>query len=263
MDKPNPTAKTVPDLPPSPDSQASRVSNTKKFPLRPQVLIALVVLIVISGGVGVSIYLNHVNQDAAATAQHNAYLSALSGNGTLVFTDPLNQEHGSQWLTSSDGETTCRFEGGTYHIKPQGEYFKECNTSGTFSNFAFEVEMTITQGTQESCGGIVFRDDEKGEFYYFAIYQDGKYDISRYADYGMFDHLLPYGHSSAIHTGLGQLNKLAVRATGSTLIFYINEQQVQQLQDRVYTAGNIGFAAFPDIGNEADLSFANARLWTL
>jgi hypothetical protein len=275
----NPDATKVSTTTKLPDaSNGKSTSSQKKRRWLPQVLIALAILVILSGVVGVSIYQNHVNQvnttqqtnktatattqlKETATAQHNAYLSALAGNGTLVFTDSLNQENGSQWHTDADGETTCQFAEGAYHIKPQSRHFKECNVHGTYSNLAFEVEMTITQGR---CGGIVFRDNEKGDFYSFSVYQDGKYDIARYADYGIFEHLLPYGHSSAIHTGFGKLNKLAVKASGSTLIFYVNEQQIQQLQDKSgYASGSIGFAAYPNIGDEADVSFTNARLWTL
>jgi eukaryotic-like serine/threonine-protein kinase len=241
----------------SPTPTSKSTGSQKKRRWLPQVLIALAILVIISSIIGLGIYQNNANVEKA----DNAYLSDLSQNGTLALSDPLNQERGSQWQTDTNGDTTCQWTSEAYHIKPQGKYFKECDAIGTYSNFAFEINMTIIQG---NCAGIVFRSDKNGNFYYFAIYQDGKYDIARYADYGIFEHLLPYGHSTAIHTGLGQQNKIAVRANSSTLTFYVNEQQIQKLNDESgYTSGSIGLAAYPNFGNGADISFSNARLWTL
>jgi hypothetical protein len=240
---------------------AMTVLDPKKG-LIPILLISLALMLVIGSIVGFIIYQSYqdnVNRQKA----HDAYLSSLSGNGTLIFSDPL-REASSWWRNDTDGgATTCQFEGNAYHIKPQGSYFKGCYAQGTYSKFAFEVQLTIIQGDS---GGITFRDshDRNGMFYLFSIYQDGKYDIARYAMFGTFEHLLPYGHSSAIHTGLGKPNTMAVRASGRALTFYVNEQEIQHFQDDGYDSGSIGLTAYPEnVGNEADLSFTNARLWTL
>lgn len=251
-----------PDLPPSDSLTTKSTKSPKKHRLRPQIIIALVILVIISGIIGVSIYQNQANQQAA-TAQHNAYLSTLTGNGTLVFTDPLKQENGSQWTASSDDVGICQFADGAYNVKQQSSAPKACNTrDDTYSNFAFEVQLTITQG---GCGGIAFRDDvpppDYGAFYQFRICQNGRYDIAGYASYGAVMQL-PYGTSPAIHLGLGQPNTIGVRANGSSMTFYVNEQFLAQAQDSTYTSGHIGLIAYPYNG-VASVSYSNARFWTL
>ena len=221
--------------------------------------ITIYLIVLLISGVSVFvIYQNNVNQ----TNAHNAYLSSLSGNGTLVFSDPLSQENGSQWSASTGNGGICQFEGNAYHIKQQSDSFLGCKaTSGTYGNFAFEVQLTIIQG---GCGGVSFRDKGNGFFYYFHICQDGSYDITGYANYGGLQHL-PYGKSSAFHAGLGQQNTIAVKAIGSVMAFYVNEQHITQAQDDGrYTEGSIGLGAYPPgLDTPTEVAYTNARLWTL
>ena len=116
---------------------------------------------------------------------------------------------------------------------------------------------------------MVFREGSTGSsFDYFYICESGRgvdhYNIVRYAGY-LTDRQLPYGDSSAIHVGLGQLNTIAVRAVGGNMTFYINEQQVAQAQDPDgYMQGGIGLAAYPPgLNDPSEVAFTNARLWTL
>ena len=80
---------------------------------------------------------------AQAQAAMNPYPSYFSEKGTLAFVDPLSQESGSQWISGKG----CQFTRGAYHVSEQrSNYFKWCPASGTFSNFAFEVQLMIVQG---------------------------------------------------------------------------------------------------------------------
>ena len=130
-----------------------------------------------------------------------------------------------------------------------------------FGNFALEVQLTITQG---DCGGITFRDDNNGHFYKFEICQDGTYGVSKYSSYSSGT-MLQKATGSAIRPGLNQQNKMAVVSSSSTLIFYVNEQQIDQEQDSNYTPGKIALIASPfsPNGHATDVAYSDARLWTL
>ena len=273
-------------LPPLPDHVASQTINSmKNTVLQNKILIAVIVLFIISSTVGMGIYqINQRNISVTATEQANAtatvqtqvaatvlaiasnpYPSYLTGNGMPAFADPLSQENESKWSssTNSDGGA-CQFTGGAYHVSQQtNNYFYSCAANGTFSNFAFEVKMTIIQG---NCGGTTFRNDNNGHFYYFDVCQDGNYRITRYFGYsGSSTTGLGSGRSLAIHTGLGQRNKIAVVADGSTMAFYVNEQQINHVQDDNYPSGIIGLIASPyyQTGSATDVAYSNAKLWTL
>ena len=112
---------------------------------------------------------------------------------------------------------------------------------------------------------MVFRNNGDGHFYYFHICENGNYRVIKYVVKGDSDtNPLNFGaSSSAIHTGLGQQNKIAVVASGSTMTFYVNEQQIDQKQDSSYASGIISLIADPEYKNATDVAYSNARLWTL
>src|SRR5258708_20163294 len=62
---------------------------------------------------------------------------------------------------------------------PQKGFFQPCFAQGpSFSNFAFQVQMTILQGDE---GGVIFRADPvHSKFYLFRISQSGSYDLFVY-----------------------------------------------------------------------------------
>src|SRR5260370_20101840 len=225
-------------------------SGTKRSGLLLLPVLALVILVIIFsvwGGIG--FYLNETNRlmsqvnptattvaniatsqaKETATAQNfpsPTYPPYLSGSGTLAFVDPLSQEGGSKWSSfSASNGAACQFTGGAYHVSQPQKYFTSCRAGRIFSNFAFEVQLRITQG---DCGGTDFRDDRQGHFYYFHICQDGGYKVAIYSSSTDFTNLRG-GNSSAIHAGLGQQNKVAVVASGSTITFYVNEHQIDQV----------------------------------
>ena len=62
---------------------------------------------------------------------------------------------------------------------------------------------------------------------------------------------------------MGQGNKIAVVASGSTMTFYVNERQIDQEQDSSYASGSLGLVANPGYDHATDVAYTNARLWTL
>jgi DNA-binding XRE family transcriptional regulator len=235
-------------------------------------LIALVILTIIGSAGALLFYArNHTitevnngsREQASKIATDQAYPGYLSRHGTLAFFDPLSQEGGSKWSsrTGSYG-SACRFTGGAYHASQSRlGAFRSCAANGIFSNFAFEVQLTIIQG---DCGGMLFRNDIEEHFYYFHICQDGAYRVLSYvSDSGSSAKILQDSSSLTIHIGLGQHNKIAIVANGSTLTFYVNEQQIDQEQDSSSTSGTISLIANPRYGNVTDVAYRNARLWTL
>ena len=237
------------------------------------VIVALILLLIMSSIVGVGVYQNYVYQmnasaiagtsQANATAKAQAYPAYLPGKGTLVFADPLSQESGSQWSASSNNSgQACQFNGGVYHVSEQQHNVNmDCRAHGAFSDFAFEVQLVIVQG---DCGGMSIRENDQGQFYNLWICQNSRYTVTKYTNYSGTDaKTLRDSSSSAIHTGLGRQNKVAVEASGSILTFYVNEQQIDQEQDSSYTSGWIGLLAFTELGNVTDVAYSNARLWKL
>ncbi|MBV9688440.1 MAG: protein kinase [Ktedonobacteraceae bacterium] len=236
-------------------------------------VIGLILLLIISGVVGVVVHQNDINQAniattatavaSAATATAAVVNDPYSPPGTLALYDPL--EAPGHWQNSSDTAFggACQFMGGNYHLtqsKPSS-FFPCTNSDRAFSNFAFDVQMTITRG---NCGGLVFRYDGSGPTeYLFEVCQDGSYRLYLYKGSKASDAVtLAYGNSPAIKQGLGQMNLLAVVADGKALTLYANNQKIDQASDATYSIGYLGFVA-EDNQNATEVVYSKARVWQI
>jgi hypothetical protein len=199
--------------------------------------------------------------NATATVLQRIFSQATNGNPAL--NDSLNQQNNNNWEVDSKADGgACAFANGAYHVStPLTGFFSSCyDQSHIFSNFVFQVQMTVLKGDR---GGIIFRSDPTHtKFYLFRAGQDGSYDLYLYVDTnGSNSQLLAQGSSSAIHMGLNRPNKIAVIARGSNLSFYINQQFVVSVKDTAYQSGSIGVFA-DDQANPTEVAFSNAKVWT-
>ena len=195
-----------------------------------------------------------------ATTQANPYPSYLAGNGTLVSVDPLSQPD-NNWINSSNSSIggAAQFTQGAYHVRESQQnrvYFAEYDTNN-FSNFAFEVEMTVARG---DCGGIMFRYTSIAGGYIFGVCQDGSYVLSQASSKNI--QILKRGTSTAIHAGYNQSNVIAVVANGSSIDLYVNSQQIDSANDATYSYGSLALCAAND-SSLTEVVYSNARLWTL
>ncbi|MBV9230414.1 MAG: hypothetical protein JOZ18_13980 [Chloroflexi bacterium] len=195
---------------------------------------------------------------AAVVAVANPYPPHMA---TTALNDPLSDNsQGNQWDSGTftrGGQ--CTFTAGAYHVTaPAHAGLFDCNAEAhSFSDFTYQVQMTILQGNQ---GGIFFRQrNALGPYYSFSIGTDGSYTL-RKSD-GLRLSLLRSGISLAIKTGLNQPNVLAVVAQGSTITLYINGQLIDQLSDTASLSGLIGVATDAQT-QQAEVTYSNAQVWT-
>lgn len=187
--------------------------------------------------------------------------------GNVVLDDPMSDNsQGNQWVEGS-ATGSCQFTGNAYHVTIPGTanpITESCPANNTnFSNFAFQVEMTIIKG---STGGITFRNLTRSQFYYFYITVNSRYSLALFSPSTTNQPVvktLQSGFSSAIHTLPGQSNLLAVVAHGNTIDLYANKTRVSSVVDATYTSGRIGVAAHITASShvDTDVMFKNARVW--
>ncbi len=207
---------------------------------------------------------------AQATAQVQATATALQAiytqatHGTPALSSSLAAQDNYNWdVNDTTDGGGCGFNGGTYHstLFSKNFYFPCFARTSNFSNFAFQVQMTINQGDE---GGLVFRgnsNSDLAQFYLFSIDQSGGYRLVLSKD-TTHNTTLADDTSSAIKTGIGQTNMLAVVAKGGILYLYINKQYVGSASDSTYSSGMLGVFA-SDASTTTDVSFRNAQVWTL
>jgi hypothetical protein len=202
---------------------------------------------------------------ATATALQAMLSQAMSGNKAL--NDPLSAPNSNNWDQLSASNSTqsgsCAYTGGAYDSSmPTKGYFQPCYAQApTFSNFAYQVQMTIKQGDE---GGILFRaTPANSKFYLFRITQSGAYDLFVYIDnQGTHAKNLLSNSTTLFKQGVNQPNTITVVASGSNLYFYINGQYLDGISNSTLTSGKIGVFG-ESYTNPTDVAFSNAQVWTI
>lgn len=196
---------------------------------------------------------------AQATASTPQGLYVVTTRRTPNVTDPLAGASGLKWdvLTFSGGGS-CGYTNGAYHATmPQSGFFAFCQAEATnYSNFLYQVRMTILHGSGSDGGGLLFRVAGNAQ-YRLRIGIDGSYDLVTPAK------TLTSGTSSAIKTGLGQSNLVAVAARGSTIDIYVNKVLIITLTDTTSSVGKIGVMGVDFSTTAVDVAFSNAQIWLL
>ena len=145
---------------------------------------------------------------------------------------------------------------------PTKGFFQPCYAQApTFSNFAYQVQMTIKQGDE---GGILFRaDPTNSKFYLFRINQSGAYDLFVYIDnQGTHAKNLLSNSTSLFKQGLNQPNTITVVAWGGSMYFYINGQYIGSVSNTTLSSGKIGVFG-ESFTNSTIVAFSNAEVWQL
>jgi serine/threonine protein kinase len=313
------TASRNTDLRPSQKIQGTTLSHLKavakpvyrdnQFRPATTIVILLVIFIIVASGVGIFALSN--NQKAqlqhnvaatrvvakAATAKAltqsiQASQTAVAGadpylatnGGVLVFDDPLTSNKNS-WQVGPDatGITAgkCEITDQGYQVDAPSVAPTPCfQTTQSFTNFAYQVNLTFTAiGQSYSGGGIIFRSSSDfKQYYYFEIFGSGTYTLQKCTEFGCSNYMDGYTLGkpivSAFHTGINVTNTLAVVANGNTIDLFVNKQKISEVTDQIstpYTAGSIGVLATAgnDLGvdtadNTATTAiFSNAKVWKL
>lgn len=247
------------------------------------IVLLVVLVIVIIGGSGIVLYATvilpanrHSQANANPTIQvktpvaqattpitttnpQDLYTQVISQTPTLY--DPLTGQDSNNWQDLSTLKS-CTFTGGALHLS--GSSASCIGESTSFGDFAYQVKVTIIQGT---LGGIAFRVDAINQkLYLFGISPDGLYALVYAAGSAgglANEKLLASANSPAIVTGLNQQNTLTVIARGSSIYLYINKQYVTTLTDSSSTIGAIGMLAGSSAGGTSNVTYSDAQVWTL
>lgn len=201
-----------------------------------------------------------------ATGQANATASAQAQNanpytngGTLAMEDALKDNSGGHgW----EEDANCQFKENVYEVNESHQNtFFTCDAKSTnYNNITFEVSLKIIQG---DCAGTAFRANLSNDAeYFFEMCQDGTYDLVMY-DGTNAKYLINNTSSSAIKSGIGQINTLGVVANSSNIQLFINGTSVDQTQDSTYSGGSIGLLAINHSSSSTLVAFAGVRVWTL
>jgi len=202
-----------------------------------------------------------VQNDPTVTAM--ADLLTKDTTGTPDLNDPLSDNsQNNQWdegYTDNNG-SGCNFINGSYQVQEAlAGFLNPCFAEATsFSNFVYQISMTITSGNE---GGIIFRaDKDTGQYYLFRIDISGAYALDLYnkTSYTM----LSSGISPDIVPGLNQSNDLTIIANKSTLDLFVNQNFVTSITSKTLSSGQIGVATL-NSGLPGTVDFSDAEVWKI
>jgi len=204
--------------------------------------------------------------DLTATAQiENAIATAEGAANTwhVILADTFDSND-NDWLEeSSDTEYALT----TYTIV-DGKYKWETTAHQSFigwvradmeplSNFYLSVEIQQISGPASADYGVLFREDEDSNFYYFAITDTGEYSL--YLFFEEWDTLIDWTQTNLINPG--EANRLTVIGEGSHFTFFINDQYLTEIENNQIPLGITGLAIeLADEDDQATFEFDNLEL---
>lgn len=194
--------------------------------------------------------------NAAALSPSQLYDAVTSR--PVFYSSNLSQQDNANWdeATYTNGGS-CNFVNGVYEVTinpgPPANLEVCLENAFSFSDFAFQAQMTICSGANEDGGGLVFRATSGTIMYRLRIGVDGSYDLTS-------TNLNIARISSAIKPGLNQQNLLTIIAQGNLIFLYVNSQYIGQTSSSFSNQGAIGFMA-ASWSQAVDITFTDTEVW--
>jgi hypothetical protein len=181
-------------------------------------------------------------------------------NQKPLVNDAFGGADASSW-TATSGD--CAVSGISLHATAaQGGNILCGSKTLMVSNFACQVEITLTQG---DTAGLVFRANQTSlKAYVVEITSDGTYLLGTGQSGTTGFSVLAEGNNAAINAGHAISNLLTIIARGDSIYLYINQHFIISTSDPSSGSGLIGVAGGGSITNVAvDATFNHLQLWKL
>ena len=204
------------------------------------------------------------NQTTTAQVE-NAFATAESAAGVwgVILADTFDSND-NNWLEESSDDA---FALTTYEVV-DGKYKWESTAHQSFigwvragreplTDFHLSVDIQQIEAPATADYGIVFREDEDSNFYYFAIADAGEYAL--YIFFEEWDTLIDWTETDLIKAG--EANRITVLGEGSHFTFFINDQYLTELTNDQIAEGLTALAIeLADENDQGTFEFDNFEL---
>jgi hypothetical protein len=178
----------------------------------------------------------------------------------LVYEDDFS-DPSSGWDDAFDRYTTKQYGNNKYYVDITTSNLVAWGLANrSVSDFRLEVDAAQEMGSNNNGYGVLFRFQDRDNFYRFDISGDGFFLLSKFHA-GEWVTLVPWTASSAINVGQAA-NRLFVEAVGSQIRVYANNDLLAELEDDTFAKGNFGFFASTFSEPNLTVSFDDIKLWT-
>jgi hypothetical protein len=175
--------------------------------------------------------------------------------GAVLLKETFDTPNRNGFSEDDTDDGAYRFVDGAYTITAKQPKLILWNIfKGTYDDAAVEVETTL-DGPEQSATGLIFRYQDKANFYIFSVAGDGNYSLDVYKD-DKLETLIDWTESPAIN-GPGELNTLRVEAVGDTIRLFANDQLLDEVSDTTFSSGKMGLAVNTFDDPDVTVSFDN------
>jgi Tol biopolymer transport system component len=215
-------------------------------------LLVVVAVIIVVAGSGLSI----VGPTSGVTS---GSVAGLASDYVLVYEDDFSDPN-SGWDDAFDRHSIKQYGNNKYYIEITTSNLVAWGLANRdVADFRLEVDATQEAGPNNNGFGILFRFQDRDNYYRFDISGEGYFLLSKFYR-GEWTTLIPWTASSALNVGQAT-NRLMVEAIGNRIRLFANGTEIGQTTDDALGHGNFGF--FANTFTEANLivSFDNIKLW--
>jgi hypothetical protein len=180
--------------------------------------------------------------------------------------DPIYQEDftapGDEWEISTSENAEYRVLGGVYSIQVSQENWIAWNSIGQYlDDFEVEFEVTLTEGDSYNDAGLLFRFQDRDNYYELDINGEGSLAVGKQID-GEWYQILDWETFPAIQP-LGAVNRVRLIAEGDRFTVIVNDDPVAEFRDDTHTSGDIAPVVTAYDDPPARATFDNIRIWAL
>jgi dipeptidyl aminopeptidase/acylaminoacyl peptidase len=178
----------------------------------------------------------------------------------LVYQDDFS-DSASGWDDAFDKYTIKQYGNQKYHIVIQTSNLMAWGLANRdIGDFVMEVDAAQEEGPDNNGYGLIFRMQDRQNFYRYDISGDGFYLLSKFIN-GEWVTLVDWTASPQVNKGQSA-NRLKVSAFGPSISIYANDQLLATVNDKTFSHGNFGFFAGTFSEPNLWVSFDDIRVWS-
>ncbi len=171
---------------------------------------------------------------------------------------------GSNWPLFEDDHGSFAIDDGSLRMTAKNPdwWASWMLTRQTLENFQLEIEATFAECAGFDHYGVIFRAPDAEEGLLFTLSCDGRYALRKWDGVTM-ELLTGWTASKAIRAGASQTNRLRVKAEGSTLTLYINDQELETISEDSSLEGRFGLVIGAAETEDFSVTVDEISLWEL
>ena len=177
----------------------------------------------------------------------------------LPYSDDFSNPQ-SGWQTLNDLSADVKYEEGALRITVKQENVTQWRAAGKlFKDGVFEVDSKAVGGPTDNGFGVLFRMKDRKNYYHFEISSDGYWKAGWVED-GTWKDWNDWQPHPAIKGG-AENNRLKVVMQGEKFTFFVNDQEITSIEDKLFDQGDIALFALSVIDQPGtDITFDNVSV---